>query len=56
MLKKLMVKEELAEEACFAFATIIKYMDGYMDPPSKRPRIGFEVTHHIFGGPLTEYR
>jgi myosin VIIa len=53
MLKKLMVKEELAEEACFAFAAIIKYMN---DPPSKRPRIGFEVTHHIFGGPLTEYR
>lgn len=49
LLKKLLVKEELAEEACFAFAAIMKYMG---DLPSKRPRIGNEITDHIFDGPL----
>ncbi|XP_039765227.1 myosin-VIIa isoform X1 [Pararge aegeria] len=49
LLKKLQAKEELAEEACFAFAAIVKYMG---DLPSKRPRIGNEYTDHIFDGPL----
>lgn len=49
LLKKLLAKEELAEEACFAFAAILKYMG---DLPSKRPRIGNEITDHIFDGPL----
>lgn len=49
LLKKLISKEELAEEACFAFAAILKYMG---DLPSKRPRIGNEYTDHIFDGPL----
>ncbi|KAL4712976.1 hypothetical protein ACJJTC_012046 [Scirpophaga incertulas] len=49
LLKKLQAKEELAEEACFAFTAILKYMG---DLPSKRPRIGNEYTDHIFDGPL----
>ncbi|KAJ2953874.1 hypothetical protein O0L34_g1502 [Tuta absoluta] len=49
ILKKLQAKEELAEEACFAFTAILKYMG---DLPSKRPRIGNEYTDHIFDGPL----
>ncbi|XP_023947014.1 myosin-VIIa [Bicyclus anynana] len=49
LLKKLQAKEELAEEACFAFTAIVKYMG---DLPSKRPRIGNEYTDHIFDGPL----
>ncbi|KAI8428235.1 hypothetical protein MSG28_002457 [Choristoneura fumiferana] len=49
LLKKLQAKEELAEEACFAFTAILKYMS---DLPSKRPRIGNEYTDHIFDGPL----
>ncbi|GBP20574.1 Myosin-VIIa [Eumeta japonica] len=49
LLKKLQAKEELAEEACFAFTAILKYMG---DLPSKRPRMGNEYTDHIFDGPL----
>ncbi|XP_075149189.1 unconventional myosin-VIIa ck [Haematobia irritans] len=49
LLRKLQAKEELAEEACFAFAAILKYMG---DLPSKRPRMGNEITDHIFDGPL----
>lgn len=49
LLKKLLMKEELAEEACFAFTSILKYMG---DLPSKRPRIGNEYTDNIFDGPL----
>lgn len=49
LLKKLLTKEELAEEACFAFSAILKYMG---DLPSKRPRMGNEYTDHIFDGPL----
>ncbi|XP_018795223.1 PREDICTED: myosin-VIIa [Bactrocera latifrons] len=49
LLRKLQSKEELAEEACFAFAAILKYMG---DLPSKRPRMGNEITDHIFDGPL----
>lgn len=49
LLKKLLMKEELADEACFAFSAILKYMG---DLPSKRPRLGNEYTDHIFDGPL----
>ncbi|KAJ9583263.1 hypothetical protein L9F63_022396, partial [Diploptera punctata] len=49
LLKKLLTKEELAEEACFAFTAMLKYMG---DLPSKRPRIGNEYTDQIFDGPL----
>jgi myosin-7 len=49
LLKKLLTKEELAEEACFAFSAMLKYMG---DLPSKRPRIGNEYTDQIFDGPL----
>ncbi|XP_025836216.1 myosin-VIIa isoform X1 [Agrilus planipennis] len=49
LLKKLLSKEELADEACFAFSAILKYMG---DLPSKRPRSGNEYTDHIFDGPL----
>lgn len=49
LLKKLVSKDELAEEAVFAFTAILKYMG---DLPSKRPRITNEYTDHIFDGPL----
>lgn len=49
LLKRLQSKEELAEEACFAFTAIMKYMG---DLPSKRQRIGNEITDHIFDSPL----
>jgi len=49
LLKKLLTKEELAEEACFAFSAMLKYMG---DLPSKRPRVGNEYTDQIFDGPL----
>ncbi|KAK7792575.1 hypothetical protein R5R35_008669 [Gryllus longicercus] len=49
LLRKLLAKEELAEEACFAFAALLKYMG---DLPSKRPRLGNEYTDQIFDGPL----
>lgn len=49
LLKKLLMKDELADEACFAFTAILKYMG---DLPSKRPRVGNEYTDHIFDGPL----
>ncbi|CAB3368903.1 Hypothetical predicted protein [Cloeon dipterum] len=50
LLKKLVNKDELAEEACFMFQAILKYMG---DLPSKRPRNSSELTDYIFGGPLT---
>jgi len=53
LLKKLLTKEELAEEACFAFSAVLKYMG---DLPSKRPRIGNEYTDQIFDGPLKHVR
>ncbi|XP_051159362.1 myosin-VIIa [Leptopilina boulardi] len=49
LLKKLISKEELAEEACYAFTAVLKYMG---DLPTKRPRIGNEYTDQIFDGPL----
>lgn len=49
LLKKLLSKDELAEEAVYAFTAILKYMG---DLPSKRPRITNEYTDQIFDGPL----
>ena len=48
LLQKLIGKEELAEEACFAFTATLKYMG---DLPAKR-RLGNEYTDQIFEGPL----
>lgn len=48
LLRKLVGKEELAEEACYAFTAVLKYCG---DLPAKR-RIGNEYTDHIFDGPL----
>uniref|UniRef100_A0A0A9Z3B2 Myosin-VIIa n=2 Tax=Lygus hesperus TaxID=30085 RepID=A0A0A9Z3B2_LYGHE len=48
LLMKLIGKEELAEEACYAFTGILKYCG---DLPAKR-RLGNEYTDHIFDGPL----
>lgn len=48
LLQKLIGKEELAEEACFAFTALLKYMG---DLPAKR-RLGNEYTDQIFEGPL----
>lgn len=48
LLRKLAGKEELAEEACFAFAAMLKYTG---DLPSKR-RMPNEYTDQIFEGPL----
>lgn len=48
LLRKLVGKEELAEEACFAFTAILKYCG---DLPAKR-RTSNEYTDQIFDGPL----
>lgn len=48
LLRKLTGKEELAEEACFAFAAMLKYTG---DLPAKR-RLPNEYTDQIFDGPL----
>ncbi|XP_025423570.1 myosin-VIIa [Sipha flava] len=48
LLRKLAGKEELAEEACFAFAAMLKYTG---DLPAKR-RLPNEYTDQIFDGPL----
>lgn len=48
LLRKLAGKEELAEEACFAFAAMLKYTG---DLPAKR-RMPNEYTDQIFDGPL----
>lgn len=48
LLRKLSGKEELAEEACFAFAAMLKYTG---DLPAKR-RLPNEYTDQIFDGPL----
>lgn len=48
LLKKLAGKEELSEDACFAFAAMLKYTG---DLPSKR-RLPNEYTDQIFEGPL----
>lgn len=49
LLKKLMNKDELREEACSIFHAILKYMG---DLPSRRTRTGNELTDQIFEGPL----
>nr|ASM47588.1 myosin VIIa [Leptochiton asellus] len=49
LLKKLMGKEELGQEACFCFLAILKYMG---DHPSKRIRVANELTDQIFEPPL----
>lgn len=49
LLRKLVGKEELAEEACFAFSSTLKYMG---DLPSRRARNSSEMTDNIFDGPL----
>lgn len=52
LLRKLVGKEELAEEACFAFTAILKYCG---DLPAKR-RSSNEHTDQIFDGPLKHVR
>lgn len=49
LLKKLVGKAELSEEACECFLNILKYMG---DHPSTRKRIGNELTDNIFEPPL----
>ena len=49
LLKKLLNKEELSQEACYAFNAILKYMG---DLPSRRTRSGNDLTDQIFEGPL----
>lgn len=49
LLKKLVGKAELAEEACECFISILKYMG---DHPSNRKRVGNELTDNIFEPPL----
>ncbi|XP_059483343.1 myosin-VIIa [Neocloeon triangulifer] len=49
LLRKLVGKEELAEEACFAFSSILKYMG---DWPSRRARNSSELTDNMYDGPL----
>ena len=49
LLKKLMNKDELREEACLIFHAVLKYMG---DLPSRRTRTGNELTDQIFEGPL----
>ena len=49
LLKKLVGKVELVDEACECFVSILKYMG---DHPSTRKRIGNELTDQIFEAPL----
>lgn len=49
LLKKLVHKDELAQEAVYAFNAILKYMG---DLPSRRARQGNDLTDQIFDGPL----
>ena len=49
LLKKLVGKTELADEACECFLNILKYMG---DHPSTRKRMGNELTDNIFEPPL----
>jgi myosin-7 len=50
LLRKLVNKEEIAEEACFIYQAILKYMG---DLPSRRPRNSSELTDYIYDGPLS---
>ncbi|XP_074658425.1 myosin-VIIa-like [Tubulanus polymorphus] len=49
LLKKLIGKDELSQEACFCNLAILKYMG---DHPSRRSRTGNELTDQIFEPPL----
>lgn len=49
LLKKLQGKEEPSQEAVMSFLAIMKYMG---DHPSRRTRVGTELTDQIFGGAL----
>ncbi|XP_048023383.1 unconventional myosin-VIIa [Megalobrama amblycephala] len=49
LLKKVLSHEELSQDACQAFITIMKYMGDY---PSKRSRSVNELTDQIFEGAL----
>ncbi|XP_076323728.1 myosin-VIIa-like isoform X2 [Tachypleus tridentatus] len=49
LLKKLLLKEDLAQEACFAFSAILKYMG---DLPSRKTRGGNDLTDCIFDGAI----
>ncbi|XP_043929284.1 unconventional myosin-VIIa [Protopterus annectens] len=49
LLKKILSSEELSQEACMAFISILKYMGDY---PSKRMRSVNELTDQIFEGAL----
>ena len=49
LLKKLLQKEELAQESVYAFSAILKYMG---DLPSRRNRASNDLTDQIFDGPL----
>ena len=53
LLKKLLQKEELAQESVYAFNAILKYMG---DLPSRRSRQGNDLTDQIFDGPLKHVR
>ncbi|CAG0896206.1 unnamed protein product [Cyprideis torosa] len=49
LLKKVAAKEDLAQEACSIFTSVLKYMG---DLPSKRSRSSNELTDAVFEGPL----
>jgi myosin-7 len=49
LLQKLLGKEDMSQEACTCFLTILKYMG---DHPSKRGRAGSDLTDQIFEPPL----
>ncbi|XP_053561574.1 unconventional myosin-VIIa [Bombina bombina] len=49
LLKKVLISEEVSQEACMAFIAILKYMGDY---PSKRMRSVNELTDQIFEGAL----
>ncbi|OQV23320.1 Myosin-VIIa [Hypsibius exemplaris] len=51
LLKKIQIKDELNQEACFAFQSIMKYMG---DLPSKKSRVSNELTDQIFEKALKE--
>jgi hypothetical protein len=46
-------QEELGQEACMCFHSMLKYMG---DLPSRRTRTGNELTDQIFEGPLKHVR
>ena len=48
LLRKLINKDELAQESCLCFHATLEYMGNL---PSRRTRTGNELTNHIFEGP-----